>query len=116
MNDALKVAIVTGAGSGIGRAVALALLNEGYAVGLAGRRLQALQETAAAAPNPDLALPVSTDVADESSVAALFSAVKEKYARLDVVFNNAGIGAPPVPVPPPMPAVMKTMSAPSSTS
>jgi NADP-dependent 3-hydroxy acid dehydrogenase YdfG len=88
----MKVAIVTGAGSGIGRAVALALGKEGYAVVLAGRRIEALQETARAI-GPD-SLAVQTDVTDPQSVAALFAAAKQKFTRLDVLFNNAGTGAP----------------------
>jgi NAD(P)-dependent dehydrogenase (short-subunit alcohol dehydrogenase family) len=91
-----KIAIVTGAGSGIGRAVATALLGAGYCVGLAGRRREPLEQTAAAAP--DRALPVATDVADPASVRALFDAVQQRWGRLDLVFNNAGIGAPGVPL------------------
>jgi len=91
-----KTAIVTGAGSGIGRAVAQKLLGAGYKVALAGRRREQLEETAAGAPGTD-ALPVATDVTDPDSVAALFSAVREKFGRLDLLFNNAGTGAPPVP-------------------
>jgi NAD(P)-dependent dehydrogenase (short-subunit alcohol dehydrogenase family) len=94
-----KVAIVTGAGSGIGRAVALALAGEGYAVGLAGRRREQLEATAAQAPEGGgRMLPVPTDVADPASVKALFAAVKEAFGRLDVLFNNAGMGAPAVPL------------------
>jgi len=88
----MKIAMVTGAGSGIGRAVALALGKEGYAVVLAGRRLEPLQETAKAL-GPD-SLAVQTDVTDPQSVAALFAATKQKFSRLDVLFNNAGTGAP----------------------
>ncbi|MBI2720093.1 MAG: SDR family oxidoreductase [Rhizobiales bacterium] len=88
----MKVALVTGAGSGIGKAVARALGREGYAVVLAGRRRGALQATAGEiGPN---SLPVETDVTDPKSVAALFAAAKERYGRLDVLFNNAGTGAP----------------------
>ena len=93
-----RVALVTGAGSGVGRAVALALLRSGYAVVLAGRGSAALAQTLALAPAPCDALAVATDVTDESSVAALFSAVSGRYGRLDVLFNNAGIGAPAVPI------------------
>jgi NAD(P)-dependent dehydrogenase (short-subunit alcohol dehydrogenase family) len=94
-----KAAIVTGAGSGIGRATALALLAEGYHVVLAGRRPDALEETVArgaGAGGPGRALAVPTDVTDESSVRALFEATKQAFGRLDLLFNNAGTGAPPV--------------------
>ena len=88
----MKVALVTGAGSGIGKAVALAFGREGYAAVLAGRRADALEQTAKAiGPN---ALAVPTDVTDPKSVAALFAAAKAKFGRLDVLFNNAGTGAP----------------------
>jgi NAD(P)-dependent dehydrogenase (short-subunit alcohol dehydrogenase family) len=94
-----KVAIVTGAGSGIGRAVSLALLNAGWAVALAGRRAALLEETAAlAAEAESRALPHATDVADPESVVALFEATKARFGRLDLLFNNAGTGAPPVPL------------------
>jgi NAD(P)-dependent dehydrogenase (short-subunit alcohol dehydrogenase family) len=95
--NASKIAVVTGAGSGIGRAVALALLREGYKVALAGRRRDALDGTVAAAgAAAGNAMPVVTDVSNPASVAALFDAVKQSFGRLDVLFNNAGIGAPPV--------------------
>jgi len=94
-----KVAVVTGAGSGIGRAVSLALLGAGWSVALAGRRAELLEETAAQAGEAaSRALPHATDVADPSSVAALFEAVKARFGRLDLLFNNAGTGAPPVPL------------------
>lgn len=93
-----KVALVTGAGGGIGRAAALALAGAGYAVALAGRRLQPLEETAAAAPPGAEVLVHAADVADSDAVAALFAAVKDRFGRLDVLFNNAGGGAPPVPL------------------
>lgn len=89
-----KVAVVTGAGSGIGRAVTMALIRAGYAVALAGRRKDALERTIAAAGD-GFALP--TDVSDESAVVALFRAVKERLGRLDLLFNNAGTATPPVP-------------------
>jgi NAD(P)-dependent dehydrogenase (short-subunit alcohol dehydrogenase family) len=88
-----RIAIVTGAGSGIGRAVALALLGDGYAVALAGRRAEPLQDTAGAAPKGARCLAVSTDVADPASVKALFARTVEAYGRLDLLFNNAGISA-----------------------
>ncbi len=94
-----KVAIVTGAGSGIGRAVSLALLRAGWSVGLAGRRGELLEETAALAGEAGArALPHAADVSDPASVAALFDAVREQFGRLDLLFNNAGTGAPPVPL------------------
>src|SRR6185436_5916335 len=94
-----KIAVVTGAGSGIGRAVALALLRHGYAVALAGRRDTALNETAALAGEFRAhALPIVTDVTDAASVRRLFDAVMARHGRLDLLFNNAGQGAPPVPL------------------
>ncbi len=94
-----KVAMVTGAGSGIGRATALALLREGYSVVLAGRRAEALEQTAAAAgPYAARALVVPADVSDAASVRALFEKTRQSFGRLDVLFNNAGTGAPPVPL------------------
>jgi NAD(P)-dependent dehydrogenase (short-subunit alcohol dehydrogenase family) len=97
MSAAGRIAIVTGAGSGIGRASALALLKEGYSVVLAGRRKNQLDETAARSGAAERALPVPTDVSDPSSVAALFAAAKQRFGRLDVLFNNAGTNAPGVP-------------------
>ena len=94
-----KIALVTGAGSGIGKASALALMKAGYAVVLAGRRKEALEATAAegkVAGGQSLAVP--TDVTNPASVKALFAKAKEVYGRLDVLFNNAGMGAPPVPM------------------
>jgi NAD(P)-dependent dehydrogenase (short-subunit alcohol dehydrogenase family) len=94
-----KVAMVTGAGSGIGRATALALLREGYSVVLAGRRPEALEQTATAAgPDSTRTLVVPTDVSDENAVQALFAKTKETFGRLDVLFNNAGAGTPPIPL------------------
>jgi NAD(P)-dependent dehydrogenase (short-subunit alcohol dehydrogenase family) len=99
MAAAEKIAIVTGAGSGIGRAVAQALLRNGYAMVLAGRRQAALEETAAGAEAAgSRALAVVTDVTDPGSVRALFERAREKFGRLDLLFNNAGIGAPAVPL------------------
>lgn len=92
-----KTAIVTGAGSGIGRSVALALCQEGYAVALAGRRSALLQETAALAETATT-LAVPTDVACEESVQQLFGRTFAEFGRIDVVFNNAGISAPAVPL------------------
>jgi NAD(P)-dependent dehydrogenase (short-subunit alcohol dehydrogenase family) len=94
-----KVAIVTGAGTGIGRAVALALVGEDYAVALAGRRREPLEATAKAAEGrPGRALAVPTDVGDPASVKALFARTKQTFGRLDLLFNNAGTGTPPVPM------------------
>jgi NAD(P)-dependent dehydrogenase (short-subunit alcohol dehydrogenase family) len=91
-----KVAIVTGAGSGIGRAVALALSDDGYAVALAGRRAEALEATRAEASAEARVLLVPTDVRDSDSVRALFDRTQGEFGRLDVVFNNAGTFTPAV--------------------
>jgi NAD(P)-dependent dehydrogenase (short-subunit alcohol dehydrogenase family) len=94
-----KVAIVTGAGSGIGRAVALALLDAGWSVALAGRRAEALDETVARAGEAaDWAMPLATDVTDPAAVERLFQATRARFGRVDLLFNNAGTGAPPVPL------------------
>ena len=98
MASAGKVAIITGAGSGIGKAAALALLREGYAVALAGRRKDMLEAVAREAKPGSRTLVVPTDVADPASIRALFARTKETFGRLDVLFNNAGIGAPAVPL------------------
>lgn len=99
MEPAGKVAIVTGAGSGIGRASALALAREGYAVALAGRRRDALDETAALAGSvARRPIAVPTDVTDPDAVRALFDATVAAFGRVDLLFNNAGAGAPPVPL------------------
>ena len=90
-----KVALVTGAGTGIGRAAALALGKAGYALVLAGRRKEMLDDVAAAA-GPTKTLAVPTDVGDPASVNALFAATKAAFGRLDVLFNNAGVGGPPI--------------------
>jgi NAD(P)-dependent dehydrogenase (short-subunit alcohol dehydrogenase family) len=95
MSQHTKVAIVTGAGTGVGRATALALLRAGYRVVLAGRRQEALaQVVAEAGPAAGQALAVSTDVGDPASVQALFARTTEAFGRLDLLFNNAGTGAP----------------------
>ena len=94
MNTSGKVAIVTGAGSGIGRSVALAFLKDGYRVALAGRRKDKLEETAKESGAGERSLVVPTDVTDQKSVRALFAATNDKFGRLDVLFNNAGIGTP----------------------
>ena len=91
-----RVALVTGAGSGIGRAAALALAEAGFAVVLAGRRRAPLEETAAEAEGDALA--ITCDVRDPASVAALFAELESRLGRLDVLFNNAGVGAPAVPL------------------
>ncbi|MXX39449.1 MAG: SDR family oxidoreductase [Gemmatimonadetes bacterium] len=98
MEARAKVALVTGAGSGIGRHSALALAEAGYGVALAGRRQDALEETAALAGTDARMLPVSTDVGDPQAVDALFAQIAEHFGRLDVLFNNAGGGAPTVPL------------------
>jgi NAD(P)-dependent dehydrogenase (short-subunit alcohol dehydrogenase family) len=91
-----KVAVVTGAGSGIGRSAALALAEAGFAVVLAGRRREQLDETAALVAT-DRSLVVPTDVADPASVDALFAAARQRYGRVDILFNNAGTNVPPIP-------------------
>jgi len=99
MTQTTKVALVTGAGSGIGRAVAVSLLNNGFATVLAGRRLDALEATAKLAGDARSAsLAVATDVGDPGSVDALFAQLKGRFGRLDFLFNNAGTGAPPFPL------------------
>ncbi len=93
-----KIALVTGAGSGIGRAVATAMLGAGYAVVLVGRRGEALTETASLAGAPaDRVLAVPADITDEAAVRGVFARVRERFGRLDVLFNNAGINTPAVP-------------------
>jgi NAD(P)-dependent dehydrogenase (short-subunit alcohol dehydrogenase family) len=99
MTDNAKFALVTGAGSGIGRAAALALQAAGYCVALAGRRAAELQATAAAAnPQGGRMLAVPTDVGKPESVDALFAAIQDAFGRLDLLFNNAGMGAPGIPM------------------
>ncbi len=99
MSEQVRVAIVTGAGTGIGSSAALALAAEGYSVALAGRRAQLLEDTIARARDAaERMLAVPTDVGQPESVAALFAAAKERFGRLDLLFNNAGISAPPIPL------------------
>lgn len=99
MSSAEKVAIVTGAGSGIGRSAALALLKDGFSVALAGRRVDALEETVRQAEDAaDRTLVVPTDVTDPAAVKNLFAKTVEAFGRLDVLFNNAGKGAPAIPL------------------
>ena len=91
-----RVALVTGAGSGIGRAASIALADAGFTVVLAGRRQKPLEEAAAAAGNGAVA--IACDVRDPEQVARLFDEIDERFSRLDLLFNNAGIGAPGVPL------------------
>jgi NAD(P)-dependent dehydrogenase (short-subunit alcohol dehydrogenase family) len=91
-----KIAIVTGAGTGVGRAASLALMKIGFTVVLAGRRLEMLQETQKLGEGIGDSLPVPADMADPASIAALFAKTMDHFGRLDVLFNNAGMGAPPV--------------------
>jgi len=99
MASVSKVAMVTGAGSGVGRQTALALSREGYSMVLVGRRLEALNETAQQLKDgPSPALVISLDVTDPAAVRATFAKIKERFGRLDVLFNNAGVGAPAVPL------------------
>ena len=94
MTNPSKIAIVTGAGTGVGKAATLALLQDGYCVALAGRRPEPLQEVIALSGAAGRALAVPTDVADPDSVKALFAATVQKFGRVDVLFNNAGVNAP----------------------
>ncbi|MEE2777383.1 MAG: SDR family oxidoreductase [Acidobacteriota bacterium] len=98
MTQVGKVAIVTGGGTGIGKHSALALVDEGFSVTIAGRRGELLDTVIEESDAGDRMLAVPTDVADEASVAALFDATKERFGRLDLLFNNAGIGAPAIPL------------------
>lgn len=98
MSSESKIAIVTGAGSGVGKATALALLGAGYRVVLAGRRKEPLEAVAQESGAGDRALAVPTDVSDPDSVRALFDATVNAFGRLDLVFNNAGVNAPGIPL------------------
>jgi NAD(P)-dependent dehydrogenase (short-subunit alcohol dehydrogenase family) len=99
MTTAGKVAIVTGAGSGVGKATSLLLLKEGYRVVLAGRRAERLQQAVQESGAPaSQALAVPTDVGDPEAVRALFAKTREAFGRLDLLFNNAGSGTPAVPI------------------
>jgi NAD(P)-dependent dehydrogenase (short-subunit alcohol dehydrogenase family) len=99
MTTPQRIAIVTGAGTGVGRAASLALMRAGFAVALAGRRKDKLEEVAAEGQaQPGQSLVVPSDVADPASVKALFARVIDAYGRLDLLFNNAGIGAPAMPL------------------
>ncbi len=99
MDSNNRIALVTGAGTGIGKAAALVLLENGYSVVLAGRRIEPLQQLVQEASLPDSrTLVMSTDVSDPQAVAALFAATEAKFGRLDVLFNNAGVGAFAVPL------------------
>ncbi len=92
-----KIALVTGAGTGIGRAASLGLMKNGFDVVLTGRRKDKLEETAKMGPS-GMSLVVVSDMTDPKSIDALFAKAKEAYGRLDVLFNNAGVGTPPVPL------------------
>ena len=97
MSQQVKVAVITGAGTGIGKATALALLENGYSVTLAGRRIEPLEMTVTeAGPAASRTLVVPTDVGNPDAVSALFAATQERFGRLDLLFNNAGTGAPSV--------------------
>jgi NAD(P)-dependent dehydrogenase (short-subunit alcohol dehydrogenase family) len=98
MNQVKRVAIVTGAGSGVGRATALALLADGWCVALAGRRGELLEQVVAQSGAGDRALAVPTDVAEPTSVQGLFEGTVKSFGRVDVLFNNAGVNAPGIPL------------------
>jgi len=94
----MRVAMVTGAGTGIGRSAALALLKDGYHVGLVGRRRDKLEETAAQSDAGERAMVLAADITRDAEVKTIFGELKAKWGRLDVLFNNAGMGAPAVPM------------------
>jgi NAD(P)-dependent dehydrogenase (short-subunit alcohol dehydrogenase family) len=98
MSSNYKVAIITGAGTGVGKSAALALLKDGYRVGLVGRRKELLEKAAADSGAPANTLILPADVCKPESVKAVFAKVKETWGRLDVLFNNAGMGAPAIPM------------------
>src|SRR5713101_8928943 len=98
MTSNSKVALVTGAGTGIGKAAALAMLKDGYRVALVGRRKELLDKTAADSGAGDRAMPLPADITQPAEVKRIFSKVKQAWDRLDVLFNNAGMGAPAIPM------------------
>ena len=98
MSSALKVAIVTGAGTGIGKSAALHLLKDGYCVALVGRRKELLDKTAADSGATERTLSLPADLGKPDEVKGVFAAVRQKWGRLDVLFNNAGMGAPAIPM------------------
>ena len=99
MGASAKIAIVTGAGTGVGKAVSLALAKAGYSIVLAGRRKEPLDTTAGEIKSAGgTSLVMQANVADSASIQALFAKTKQAFGRLDLLFNNAGIGAPPVPL------------------
>ncbi|HEY6822477.1 MAG TPA: SDR family oxidoreductase [Burkholderiales bacterium] len=93
-----KVALITGAGTGIGKSAALALLKDGYCVGLVGRRRELLEKTAADSGAPERTLVLASDITNPANVKDVFARLKAKWGRLDVLFNNAGMGLPAVPM------------------